>query len=73
MPNLLRRLRRLEARLTDSSGLVPQSEKWLAYWAHRIERLLGGEAPGETGRIPLEAVDALVAASAAEANRGERR
>ncbi|HEY1206514.1 MAG: hypothetical protein ABSH46_23880 [Bryobacteraceae bacterium] len=73
MSNLLRRVGKLEARLTDASGLVPRSEHWLAYWGHRIERLLGGEAHGETGRIPLEAVDALVAASTAEANRGEAR
>jgi hypothetical protein len=73
MSNILRRLRKLETRWTDSSGLVPHSEDWLDYWGHRIERLLGGDGQGETGRIPLEAVDALVAASPAEANRGERR
>ncbi|MGA1989784.1 MAG: hypothetical protein ABSH46_01885 [Bryobacteraceae bacterium] len=65
MANLLRRVRKLETRLTDSSGLAPHSEDWRDYWEHRIERLLGGQAQGETGRIPLEAVDALVAAGAA--------
>ena len=73
MSNLLRRLRKLETRLTDDSGLRPHSEAWLDYWSHRIDRLLGGEAQRETGRIPLEAIDALVAGAAAEANREEGR
>lgn len=68
MSNLLRRVRKLETRLTDLSGLAPDSEAWLDYWEHRIERLLGGDAQRETGRIPLEAIDAVVAAGAA---RGE--
>jgi len=71
MSNILRRLRRLETRLPDLSGFVPHSEAWLDYWSHRIDQLLGGEAQRDTGRIPLEAIDALVAASAAEVNRGE--
>ena len=66
MSNLLRRVRKLETRLTDLSGLVPNTEDWLAYWKQRIERLLGGEGQGQTGRIPLEAIDAIVAASTAE-------
>jgi len=73
MSSILRRLRRLETRLTDDSGLRPHSEAWLDYWGHRIERLLGGEAQREPGRIPLEAIDAIVAASAAEANQGAGR
>ena len=69
MSNLLRRLRRLETRLTDTSGLMPHSEAWLDYWGRRIERLLGGDAQREPGRIPLEAIDAIVAASTAETAR----
>ena len=73
MSNLLRRVRKLETQLTDFSGLAPQSRAWLAYWSHRIEQLLDGVGQRDTGRIPLEAIDALVAGSAAETNRGERR
>jgi len=69
MSNLLRRVRKLETRRTDNSGLAPQSEAWLDYWERRIERLLGGESQRETGRIPLEAVDAIVAAGTAERER----
>jgi hypothetical protein len=32
MTNLERRLGKLEARLVDSSGLVPHSALWLEYW-----------------------------------------
>jgi len=65
MSNILRRLRKLETRLTDLSGLVPHSEAGLDYWGHRIEQLLDGVGQRETARIPLEAVDAIVAASTA--------
>ena len=64
MSNLLRRVRKLETRLTDLSGLAPQSEEWLDYWGRRIGQLLDGGGQRETGRIPLEAIDALVAAGA---------
>ena len=36
MTNLQRRVRRLEAFMTDASGLVPQSQRWLAYWDRQI-------------------------------------
>jgi hypothetical protein len=72
MSNLLRRVRRLETRLTDSSGLAPRSEAWLDYWGRRIERLVGGEAQRERDRIPLEAVDALLAACASREELPEK-
>jgi hypothetical protein len=57
MTNLQRRLRKLEGILTDGSGLVPHSKKWLAYWDERIPRILNGEL---RELIPLEAVRAWV-------------
>jgi hypothetical protein len=71
MTNLHRRLRKLEAQLTDSCGLVPYSQKWLEYWEQRISRMLTGEEPGEPGCIPLEAYDAVREAWEAEAVRAE--
>jgi hypothetical protein len=65
MSNLLRRLRKLETRLTDNSGLRPNSETWLDYWGRRIGHLLDGVGQRDAGRIPLEAIDALVAVGAA--------
>lgn len=57
--------------MTDISGLVPHSKDWPEYWEQRRERLLSGEAQGGTGRIPLEAVYALLAVWQAEAKTDE--
>jgi hypothetical protein len=62
-----RRLRKLEAQLTDSCSLVPYSQKWLEYWEQRIYRMFTGEEPGEPGCISLEVVDAVREAWKAEA------
>ena len=62
MSNLNRRLRNLEARLTDSSGLVPHSQVWRDYWFPKVDRMLSGQEPAPPGSIPLEVVDAILAA-----------
>jgi hypothetical protein len=36
MKALERRLRALEARGTDPSGLAPHSERWLEYWNRQV-------------------------------------
>ena len=36
MTNLQRRLKNIEAFMTDTSGLVPHSQRWLAYWDQQI-------------------------------------
>ena len=53
MPNLRRRLRKLEAHLLDSSGLVPESPEWIAYWMRKIEKLGTADDTGEL--IPFAA------------------
>ena len=60
MSNLQRRLKKLEALLTDDAGLVPGSERWLTYWTERAERILSGEVKG---LIPLAVVDAILEAA----------
>jgi hypothetical protein len=70
MTNLRRRLRKLEAQLTDSCGPVPHSQKWLHHWEQRIYRMTG-EEPGTPGCIPLEAYDAVREAWEADAVRAE--
>jgi hypothetical protein len=60
MFNLQRRLRKLEAQLTDEHGLVPHSPQWLAYWSDWMEKRMRGENP--PGRIPLEAFHAIIEA-----------
>ncbi len=61
MSNLRRRLEKLQARLTDSTGLVPHSKEWSEYWEERIDRLISGADPGEPGCIPIEVLDAVPA------------
>ena len=36
MTNLLRRLKKIEAHMTDTSGLVPHSRRRLEYWDRQI-------------------------------------
>ena len=59
MARFERRLRKLEARLTDCSGLVAPTEAWWDYWMAMTGKLIGGEKLDE--RIPLEFIDALMA------------
>ena len=54
------RLRKLEARLTDRSGLVPHTKAWWDYWMLRVDRLITGEEAGKPGCMPLEVCDAIV-------------
>lgn len=62
MSNLLRRLQKLEARLTDASGLKPNSPEWQAYWEKKLAEIANGHEPGKPGCIPLEVWDALTVA-----------
>jgi hypothetical protein len=59
MANLSTRLRKLEARLTNVTGLVARSDEWFAFWGEKIDRLIAGEAPERIGRIPLEVIDQM--------------
>jgi hypothetical protein len=36
MTNLQRRIGKLESFMTDASGLVPHSQRWLEYWDRQI-------------------------------------
>lgn len=65
MRNLLRRLQKLEERLTDATGLVPHSEAWFAYYEDQCERFAAGE---EVPHIPLAVIDRIME----EADRAEQ-
>jgi hypothetical protein len=58
MSTLLRRLRKLEAQLTDHSGLMPHTKPWSDYWSPRIDDLIAGETLDQ--KVPLEVIDALI-------------
>jgi hypothetical protein len=60
MTNLHRRLRRLEARLGDPSGLVPYSEKWLDYWQEWLDRCSDEPSVRPRELMPLEAARAII-------------
>ena len=61
MPNLLQRIRfGSESRLTDVSGLVPDSEQWFAYLEDFFDRWAAGENPNFLGRFPLAVVDRII-------------
>jgi hypothetical protein len=62
MSNLRRRLQKLEARLTDSSGLIPNSQAWLDYWLREVDMIVDGEDRRGRPRIPIAVVDAIIAA-----------
>ena len=63
--NLQRRLRKLEAQLTDQSQLVPHTQKWLLYWTEQLGKLFTGEIQTLNPLMPLEAWDAVRDACAA--------
>jgi hypothetical protein len=63
MSRLLTRLRKLEAQITDRSGLVPHTKSWSDYWDPRIEELIAGETLDQ--KIPFEVIDTLITASKA--------
>jgi hypothetical protein len=59
MARLERRLRKLEARLTDRSRLVPHTQQWFEYWTATLDHLMDGQALEE--KIPIDFLDALIA------------
>lgn len=61
MMNLNKRLKKLEAQLTDRSCLSPLSPDWMAYWGDRLARLINDEQIGEPSHVPLQYVDAILA------------
>jgi len=63
--NLVRRLQKLERRLTDTTGLVPHSEAWFTYYEDQCDRFAAGE---DVPHIPLAVIDRIVE----EADRAEQ-
>jgi hypothetical protein len=72
LSNLHGRLKKLEALLTDDAGLVPGSPQWLAYWTQRVDKIIGGDDEVRSCKIPLEFVDAILAAADLERSKDYR-
>ena len=58
--NLRARIRSLETRFNDNTGLVPHSEEWFTYWEGIIGRYITGEEPEHRGNVPPEVVDRMI-------------
>lgn len=63
--SLTNRVRKLEAKYLDATGLIPHSEAWFTFWEAKLDLLLAGEDIGNV-RIPIEVTDRLIAAADAE-------
>ena len=61
MTNLQRRLRKIEAQLTDPSGLVPHTPKWLEYWDRQWYLYMTDQIPRDALiNSPWEALAAVL-------------
>jgi hypothetical protein len=72
MSNLNRRLKKLEELMTDDSGLVPGSARWMAYWTERVDKILAGDDEVKGSQIPLEVWDAIMQSADSERSDGYR-
>jgi len=61
--NIQRRLKKLEALVTDTTGLVPHSPAWVAYWSERFDKLDSDQDPGLRCIFPLAFIDHIFAES----------
>jgi hypothetical protein len=68
--NLYRRLKKLEAQLTDDTGLVPGSKRWMDYWLEQFDKVVRGGDEAKNIRLPLEIFDAVVKAAESEGVMG---
>jgi hypothetical protein len=60
MTNLHRRLKKLEAVLTDVTGLTPHTGKWLEHWRRWLDRTVHDPDFRPTETMPLEAARTLI-------------
>lgn len=60
MTNLERRPRKIETCLTDASGLVPHSRKWLLYWDWKLYDFMTQDEPAERVLFTIEAYRAVM-------------
>jgi hypothetical protein len=71
MSNVLRRLRKLEAQLTDRSGYARHSEAWFEHWAERYGRFLATRDGEAIKGMALAWIDDMLARYRRGAAQGE--
>jgi hypothetical protein len=62
MTKLDGRLKKLESLLTDVSGLVPHTKKWLDYWTRWFECSIRDSNSRRGEKMPLDAARAIMQA-----------
>ena len=60
--NLASRLKKLESRRFDTTGLVLRSDAWFAFWEDKFDRSIAGEDV-ECAGFPPEVIDRIVEAA----------
>jgi hypothetical protein len=70
MSILHRRLKKLEALLTDDAGLVPGQKQWLAYWTERADKISNREHEVKGCLTPLAVAAILEVANSFKDWRG---
>jgi hypothetical protein len=70
MASIGKRLQKLEAQLTDASGFVPHSQRWLNYWREILRKTINGDRTLNLPRIPIDAFRAILGA---DPQRSKRR
>ena len=70
MSNLQRRLKKLETLVTDDTGLVPGSPRWLAYWTERLEKFIARDDDAKDHKIPLAVIRAYIQAAEPDSDQG---
>jgi hypothetical protein len=63
LTNYRRRIRKLESRFTDATGLVPHSKEWFEHWNRKIDQVLAGEKNVDLRGLTLEVTDAIIEAA----------
>jgi hypothetical protein len=60
MANLNRRVKKLEAIMTDDAGLVPSSPRWWAYWNEQLHRYIARDPVVKVCKVPLVGLRAYI-------------
>ena len=71
MSTLNRRLKKLEAMMTDISGLVPGSPRWWAYWNEQLRRHIARDPDAPNTKVPLEVLRAYMQSADPDGSEGD--
>ena len=72
MSNLNRRLKKLEALMTDDVGLVTGSPRWWAYWNEQLHKYIEGDgANAKDFKIPLDVLRAWIQSADSDLIEGD--